>query len=324
MVWGAGPVGLFLGGVLASAGHEVVFWGRPALLEPLRLGFTLERHHRVERIGAIRTVYTIQQALAEGEYEAVLVCYKALHNRSLVAPMRALASVPFLVMQNGVGNEEFFAKIVRTVYSGTLTSSVYWRSETSLRVGHGGLGLALINADLREVGAEHPLRRLGDGWSKAGIPVSYYPSYQSMKWSKLLLNVLGNPLAAALDLPPDRYLRSRMGFQLERRLLGEMLAIVRVQNLALANLPGFPVRQLPALLSLPSLVWRKLLGQGRGGKLPSLLMDRQAGRPLDIETLLRVPLQIARDHRIEVPTLTRLWQHLVEGEPLDFGQILLR
>jgi 2-dehydropantoate 2-reductase len=323
-VWGAGPVGLFLGGVLARADYEVVFWGRPALLEPLRLGFELEQHHRMERIGAIRTVYSAQQALAQGEYEAVLVCYKALQNPTLVAPIRALAPIPFLVMQNGVGNEEFFAKTVRTVYSGALTSSVYWRTGTCLRVGRGGLGLALINANLHDAAADHPLRRLGDCWSRAGVPVTYYPSYQSMKWSKLLLNVLGNPLAAALNLPPDRYLRSRMGFQLERRLLREMLSIVRVQNLSLVNLPGFPVRWLPALLDLPSFVWRKLLGQGRGGKLPSLLMDRQAGRPLDVETLLRVPLQIAGEQGIAVPTLSQLWQHLVEDKPMDFDQRLLR
>jgi 2-dehydropantoate 2-reductase len=319
-VWGAGPVGLFLGGVLAGTGLEVVFWGRPALLEPLRLGFELERHHRIEDIGAIRTVYSAQQALDQGDYDMVLVCYKALHNPTLMAPIRALAHFPFLVMQNGVGNEEFFAETVRTVYSGTLSSSVYWRTETCLRVGRGGLGLALMNANIRDAEADHPLHQLGDCWSRSGVPISYYPSYQSMKWSKLLLNVLGNPLAAALALPPDRYLRSRMGFQLERCLLGEMLSIVRVQNLPLVNLPGFPVRWLPSVLGLPALVWRKLLGQGRGGKLPSLLMDRHAGRPLDIETLLRVPLQIAEEHGIAVPTLSRLWQHLVEGQPLDFGQ----
>ncbi len=294
---------------MARAGYEVVFWGRPALLEPLRQGFELKWHHRIERIGAIRAVYSIEQALVAGPFDAVLVTFKAWHNATSQEAIAALAGFPLLVLQNGIGNEEAFARSVPVVWSGTLTSSAHWQEAGRLRIGRGGLGLAIGPGERSQQRASG-LKVLGQAWRQAGLPVRFYPDYRAMKWSKWLLNNLGNPLAAALGFPPDQYLRSTPGVWLERTLLAEMLALVRTQGLPLVNLPGFPVRVLPFLRYLPPSVWRKLVGGGRGGKLPSLLLDRQAGRPLEREALLEIPARLGRQRGLSLPLLDRLGQIL--------------
>jgi len=312
LVWGAGPVGLFLGATLARSGSDVVFWGRPSVLAPLQGGFAWQQHGLVQRVGPLAAVYSAEQALAAGPFDAVLVTFKAWHNATAQEAIAALAGFPLLVLQNGIGNEESFARLAPVVWSGVLTSSAYWQEAGCLHVGRGGLGLAVGPGERSQQQASG-LQALGQTWRQAGLPVRFYPDYRAMKWSKLLLNNLGNPLSAALGLPPRQYLQSAPGVWLERTLLAEMLALVRTQGLPLVNLPGFPVRVLPLLRRFPASLWRKLVGGGRGGKLPSLLLDRQAGRPLDREVLLEIPARLGRQQGLSLPLLERLGQILATG-----------
>jgi hypothetical protein len=60
----------------------------------------------------------------------------------------------------------------------------------------------------------------------------------SMRWSKLLANLLGNATSAILDMDPGDVYRDRGLFDVERRQLREALAVMRALGLRPLALPG--------------------------------------------------------------------------------------
>jgi 2-dehydropantoate 2-reductase len=104
-----------------------------------------------------------------------------------------------------------------------------------------------------------------------------------MKWSKLLLNLVGNGSAAILDYSSVEIYDDPRLCRLEVEMLREALTVMRKLGLKPVNLPGYPmpllawgVRWAPAFISRP--VLRKLVARGRGEKPPSLLIDLHSGR----------------------------------------------
>jgi ketopantoate reductase len=143
----------------------------------------------------------------------------------------------------------------------------------------GGISLAPVSP-----GA--PVARIAAIFNTAGIPVTTLADYRSMKWSKLLLNQMANGIPAILDWTPGQLYRDPAIFAIERVMLRETLRVIFADGSHLVSLPGFPVPLMKWVLRLPAGIARRLLlrrvERGRGAKLPSLLIDLQAGRR-DIE-----------------------------------------
>jgi 2-dehydropantoate 2-reductase len=291
---------LLLGTALAGSGAEVLYWGRPAVLEPIRQGFTLRTRRHAQAIGPLQVAYTLEEAARAGPFDWTLLAFKSFHNAEALAHARQVPSRRWLVVQNGLGSEEAFIAAGLRVAVGALTCSVHWPMPGVLQAGYGGLGLA-------------PSSDVGDlavAFRSGGMTVRTYPDGSAMKGSKWLLNLMGNPLAAALEMPPSAYLATHAGIMLEKTLQQEAFLLLRALGLPLVDLPGFPVRFLRLLPLFPGFVWRALLVQGRGGKLPSLLLDRQARRPLEREAMLARPLAMAEAHGLSLPLLSLLDQAL--------------
>jgi len=99
-----------------------------------------------------------------------------------------------------------------------------------------------------------------------------------MKWSKLLLNILGNAVPAIVDMSPAATFSSTELFAIERAAYLESLAVMRDLNIKPIQLPGYPVPLLTwAMRRLPAGIAGELLSRlivgGRGGKMPSLHKD---------------------------------------------------
>src|SRR5262249_26263310 len=142
----------------------------------------------------------------------------------------------------------------------------------------GGIGLAPMCAEARPA-ADRALARLRG----AGFDIREFADYRALKWSKALLNMLGNATAAILDMPVAQIYADARLVALERRAFLEALAVMERLGAAPINLPRYPVallagamRQLPA--PLLSLLLRRRIAGGRGGKLPSLQMALAQGK----------------------------------------------
>ena len=118
--------------------------------------------------------------------------------------------------------------------------------------------------------------------NQAGLKARRYANPDSMKWSKMLTNLLANASSAILDLPPAVIFKHAGLYCLELRMLDEALAVMRALGIPVIDLPGTPVRLLVGLLSVCRIpqpaAFGEVAGKGRGAKMPSFHIDLHSGR----------------------------------------------
>lgn len=327
LVLGAGAIGTLLGARLALAGCPVTLVGRARLRDAIALeGLTLQIGEEVRHVPSLRVATSVAEALAEAPpFGRVLLTTKAQDVPGALQELRAASAEPPPVacFQNGVGSEEQAAEILGPgrVIAATLTIPAEFVAPARLATrAKGGVGLALWADAGGEAEAE--LAVLAGALGTAGLPVRRYAQAQALKWSKLVLNMIGNATSALLGWPPARTMADPRLYDVELDALGEALAVIEAQGLRPVPLPGYPVplqmallRHVPRPLTRP--LMRRMVEGGRGGKMPSLYLDLVAGRP-ESEIDVYNGAVVRHGERLGVPTpvnhaLTRLLQQLVAG-----------
>lgn len=285
---GAGAIGTYIGGSLALAGHSLVFLEQARVADELRqrgLRLDLSADRRRKAKGAyllesssIVVVTSLEEALRYGPFDVTLYALKSFDTPAALEQIRPLAEKlpPFLCLSNGVDNEPALASVLgadKVIY-GTVTSAI----------GRRGVGEIVLER-LRGVGiaGAHPLStRLLVALNDAFLDARAFSDPLAMKWSKMLTNLLANPLSAILNMTAAEIYAHPGLYRLEITMLRECLAVMKAQGLEVVDLPGTPVRALALAASLPFWLSRPLLaraaGSGRGGKMPSFHIDLHSGR----------------------------------------------
>jgi len=280
LAFGAGGVGTYVGGSLALHDFPVVFLERPEVIENLqKRGLRLRLNGLEYSLPNPRTAASLPEALSQGPFDVALFALKSYDTAAALESMAPYAAElpPILCLQNGVENEPAIEAALgpgKAIY-GTLTSAIGRRAAGDI-----------VLERLRGIGVAvgHPLSaRLVETLSAAGLNARLYPDPGSMKWSKLLTNLLANATSAILDMTPAEIFAHPGLFRLELAQLREALAVMKAQKMRPTDLPGTPVRllafavrYLPPGLSRPFM--RRAVGSGRGGKMPSFHIDLHAGR----------------------------------------------
>lgn len=332
LIVGAGAIGSLIGGRLALAGENVTLVGRPWLREAIAAhGLTIVTSGEARTVGTLRVATSVEEAWQVGAssasgppYDLVILTMKAYAVAAAIAELGAVAATPppILTFQNGVGSEEIVAERFgpESVIAGTITTPVEVAGPARITtVNKGGIGLA----PLVPLSAHSPpLEELAARFTAAGFVVARYADAPAMKWSKLLLNVMGNATSAILGMPPEAVFGHPGLYAVELDALAEARRVMARQGVATVSLPGYPVPLLMTLLErLPRGISRPLMrrqiASGRGGKMPSLFLDLQAGRrELEIDVLNGAV--VAAGERVGVPTpVNRALTEIVGGLAAD-------
>ena len=280
LVFGAGAIGTYIGGSLALDGHTVVFLEHPAVVAELRQrGLRLEVNGVGRYIAFPDVVSSIEDALHGKKYDLGILALKSFDTQAILKNLAGHKDKlpPILCLQNGVENEALIATVLgeEKVIPATVTSAVGKRAAGDIVVERlRGVGIA----------STHPLStRLADAMGAAGLQARLFNDARSMKWSKLLTNLVANASSAILDLPPKEIFAHPELYRLEMTQLRETLDVMAAQRVEVIDLPGTParllafaVRLLPRVVSQPFLSFA--VGGGRGGKMPSFHIDLHSGR----------------------------------------------
>mgnify|MGYP001316339005 CR=1 FL=1 len=288
LTFGAGAIGTYVGGSLALAGHQIVFVEQPKVVEELRqrglrLDLTLDKRRRMK--GASRVdpaafviVPTLEEALRYGPFDVALFALKSFDTPAALEGMKPFADKvpPILCLSNGVSNEPAIAEALgndKVIY-GTVTSAI----------GRRGVGDIVLER-LRGVGIGkgHPFsEKLNRELNSAYLNSKLFEDANSMKWSKMLTNLIANPTSAILNMTAREVLANQDLYQLEIEMLRECLAVMDAQGFEVLDLPGTPVSVLAFATTLPWWLSKPFLskaaGAGRGGKMPSFHIDLHSGR----------------------------------------------
>lgn len=283
LVFGAGAVGGYLGAHLANAGHKVSLVTRRTTAEAIqRSGLTVIEGQR--QISAKPTIFPTLRVAFEGKahYDLILVTIKAYDAQAALYEMIAFCpSTPtILTCQNGIGIENLFVSQFGAdrVIAGSVTAPLSHETASKIVVEREKRGLALAPTN---PGSD--ISNWVNLCNSAGINTVSFKQYEPMKWSKAMLNMIGNASSAILNRHPKLIYSYEPTFDLEMEMLKEVLAVMKAQKLKVVDLPGVSTKQLSlAVRRLPKSVTKPILtniiGSGRGNKMPSFHIDLMSGR----------------------------------------------
>lgn len=289
LVIGAGAIGCLMGGKLALARQTVTIVGRPAFAEAVQAHGLRIHDETGEHIadGRLTATGNLAAAFAEPwhEYDVALLTVKGYDTAAAIDELCAATPTPppVISFQNGVGNEEAIAARLGpdAVIAGTLTTPVSVLGPGDIRIERPSytVGLAPWTANVSTTILDATYYVL----KEAGFRVQRCASPQSMKWTKLLLNIVGNATCAILDAPPRVLFAAPELVDLELQAWRETLRVMAAARIRPTNLGSYPLRWLGLVLRIvPQPLLRFLLREevtsARGDKWPSLHIDLAAGK----------------------------------------------
>ena len=296
LIVGAGAIGSLVGGKLAQSGESVILVGRPSLAQAVHsAGLRLEEDGQIQRIDEVGVAVSIAEAYhlamdLDIAYDLAVVTVKSYDTAGVVDELRAAlaeSGMPppvMLSLQNGVGNEASMATLLGSerVIAGSITAPVSVLSPGHIRVDKPGYGISLAAWDAAAPAAN--LADVGAALARSGFRLTMHDNAQSMKWTKLLMNMVGNALCAILDETPQQVYADARMLDLEIAAWREALAVMARSGVRPINLGKYPLGILaPAIRWGPKgllrMALRRIVGGARGGKMPSLHMDLSRNKP---------------------------------------------
>lgn len=274
---------------------------------------------------------TSTKAPKEG-WDFIIVTTKALPDRSddseLIAPIVSPKSCIVLI-QNGVGVEEPYRKrfprnpiisavtivSAEQIKQGTIRQNRW----TRISVGPYGSGLVVdpnLVAETNELARQGHARMLdlARWWTDLGgikdVEIHTELELQTIRWHKLCINAAFNPTAVVSGG------RGNADQLKDPELREHILGIMNEIRDAAPKVLGKPF---PDDLATPERIIRST--ERNTGAKPSMLLDWEAGRPMELEVILGNPVRIARHAGVEMPRLQSLYALLKSMQLVrDAGQ----
>lgn len=286
LIVGGGAVGTLLAWALATGGRDVAIVRRRLEGGPKAGEVFVVDRPGVRRRAAVTEVAT--PAHLPAPPEVIVFAVKMFDLAAAAESCAVWPATPALTVSNGIGAEEIVAnaRSEAGLIAGSVTASVDIVDEhTVARLNSGGLGLAAVRGDVDAL-----IRDLLEAAEASGLPVRQVENAASMKWSKLLANLVGNASSAIVDASPADLYEDPAVFHVERRQLREALAVMTQLGLSPVSLPNADARLLALGVRLPPGLarpfFRRVVAGARGGKDPSLRVHARSGEgPSEVDWL---------------------------------------
>ena len=299
-VVGAGALGLYYGALLQRAGSDVRFLLRRDYEAITTRGLQVYSTGGDFHLPSVRGALTTEEI---GPVDLVLVGLKTFANdrfAALIAPLLHDTTV-ILTLQNGLGNEEALAALygAERVLGGVAYLCAN-RGEPGV-VHHLGKGRVLLG-EYGSPDTERP-ERVAELFRAAGIECRAVDDLLRARWEKLVWNIPFNGLSALTGCPVDRLLATEEGRTLVREIMLEVIAAANAQPLS---------RPIPDSYADDMLRFSANMGPYR----PSMLIDREEGRPLELEAIFDRPIACGRERGVIMPRTAMLATclHLQTGQ----------
>jgi 2-dehydropantoate 2-reductase len=282
IIFGSGAVGTYIGCSLKKAGADVVFFDRPETCVFIRQnGLHVKLYKDEIHIHHPECISTEGEISSAKPFDLGIMAVKSFDTAGLLHQMSDIVSLlpPILSLQNGVENETLIQNLVgmdKTLY-GSIATAIYRSREGEVVVERlRGIGLAGNSSILPDVitlfnvGNLHARQFAAD-------------DAMSMKWSKMISNLLTNAQAAILQMQPAVIMNDPRLYAVEAQQMIEVSNVMQALGLRVLDIPGTPVKIMTYLFThFPEPIARPIMAKSaskaRGEKLPSLLLDIKAGR----------------------------------------------
>jgi 2-dehydropantoate 2-reductase len=287
---GSGALGLYYGAMLQKAGCAVSFLLRRDYEAILAHGLQV---HSVGGDFHLARVQGYRSPEEMGPVDLVVVGLKTFANDGfsrLIGPLLH-EETAILTLQNGLGNEDELAALfgARRVLGGV--AFLCANREAPGTVTHLGAGRIILG----EFAARETQRAetIAIMFRRAGIDCRAVADLMRARWEKLVWNIPFNGLSALMLQPVDVLVRHAKTRALARDMMLEVILAANAQELP---------APLPASLADEMLVFT----DGMGSYRPSMLIDREEGRTMEIEAILGRPLAAGTARGVGMPKIEAL------------------
>src|SRR3954469_6349773 len=309
-VAGAGSIGCFVGGMLATGGRHVSLLARPRVIAEIEVkGLRLTSFEGFDRTIDAKALTLSDDPSIFGDAGVVLVTVKSADTADMadVIARNAPPDVIVVSLQNGVGNIAVLRNRLpgRRALGGMVPFNV-------VAAGDGRFHRATSGDIVIEQDEAHTADKL----SVPGLTMRPTDNIDGVQWGKLLVN-LNNALNALADLPLRRQLSIRPWRQLFADQMAEGLAAIRAEGIKPVSPTPIPAGLMPPLLRVPDVIFAALLG--RTMKIDpearsSMWEDLQRGRRTEIDYLQGVITEIAERRGLDLPVSRRVVELIRRAE----------
>lgn len=294
---GSGALGLYYGALLQRGGHEVHFLLRRDYDTIMEKGLTV---HSINGDFFLPIVSGHRSSDTIGTVELVIVGLKTFANKNLemlVTPLIDAGTV-VLTLQNGLGNEEYLAGLFGPEQIIGGVAFLCSNRGAPGHVHHLSAGRIIIG-EYQKCDSVR-LERIATCFTRAGIDCKVTGDLKKTRWEKLVWNIPFNGLCALLRQSVDQLLKVPACRMLVRALMIEVICAANSQNLT----QDIPDEFADSMLEFTD---------GMGAYKPSMLIDREEGRELEIPAIFRVPLESGRQQGVAMPRVEMLAVLLEQG-----------
>jgi len=296
---GSGALGLYYGAMLQRAGQDVHYLMRRDYEAAGRCGLEIRSARgdfRLPKVQAHRDSESI------GAADLVLVGLKTFSNALMVELCRPVIGehTAILSLQNGLGNEELLAEAFgpEKVLGGVaFLCSNRGEPGVVLHLGEGAIRLGEYQGPLRE-----RTKQIAGIFKDAGVPCEAVSDLRRTRWEKLVWNIPFNGLCALTGKTVTELLRHSPTRRLVQDIMAEVIAAFNALGpQSPMESEGFIDKMIRA--SEQMVDYR-----------PSMMIDRQEGRPLELEAIYGIPLQKAQEAGADMIRVRMLHSLLELGE----------
>jgi 2-dehydropantoate 2-reductase len=253
LVFGAGLIGCYLGGVLSARGAVVNLVCRPEVKAKLSKGVQLSDY-----LGKTLTIINANlfSATNSKPYSFIWLTVKCTGIQQALLEMDEYVSKHTVILccQNGLGSDG----IVKQAFPNNLVLRVMVPfNVVELKPGYfhrGSQGQLMIESTASSQQISQSLVDLLDGEL---LPVTSCMEMTALLWAKLQLN-LGNSVNALADIPVKAMLEQRTYRLVIALLMKELLLVTDKLGLSLPKITAVPARWLPAVLALPDFLFKRI------------------------------------------------------------------
>lgn len=305
-VFGAGMIGLYVGGLLAEKA-DVTFIGRPSMLDPLKDGLKLTDVDGMDLNLAPGRFTTSTDPKALAGADLVLVTTKSMATGEAGAAIAAHApeGAPVISFQNGVSNTGLLRKLLpgRTVLPGMVPFNVAQRGPAHFHRGTGG-GLMVERAPA--------LDRFEPLFAHPSVQLRILDDMSGIQWGKLLIN-LNNAVNAVSGVSLAEELRQRGYRRAWAMSLTEAMRLLNAANIVPVDPIAVPLALWPQILSLPDKLYTYVMAAAGGGRTrvdpharSSMADDLARGRPTEVDYLQGEVVRLAQTLGRKAPVNARM------------------
>ncbi|WP_324172151.1 2-dehydropantoate 2-reductase [Sulfurimonas sp.] len=293
LILGAGGIGSYFGARLLKANHEVTFVARGEhLLALQKNGLHLE-HPKFNFDDSIR-VYTIEEVktLNPCEFDIVIITTKANSNQNLANQLNDWFAdyerIPYILsLQNGVENEETFSKYINPKYIiGGLTRKIGAHIISPSNIKAVGIAETIIGAISKTKDNRIFLEELQINFNNAQIPTQISKNIDLDLWKKLIINNGVNAICALLKVKTGIIMSDEKLKKIVYELMSETAIAAKNKNITITKKD---VNEMYELITKFDSI------------KPSMLVDREFSRALELEDICGVVIRNSEEQNIDAP-----------------------